>query len=664
MKILMKVVVSVPNHIKPLLLLVISFQSFLLLAQEAGNSALQVSNEVLQEVDSMLLVAREQIKGGNGKEAILLLNEALELADSTTMETMQASIFLALGNAYRNQGDYNTALSFFENSLQLHRQHADSLGECKALEHINIIYQKQGQYERALDALFSVLEIKKEFGDSRDLAKTYLNIGNAYAKSGSENQAIPYYLKSKKIFQEQGDDYHFAMVLNNLGNVHSAINQSAEAELYYIESIEIKRSLDNQFGLASSLNNLGDFYYRQKDYEKANTFFLQSLEIVTSIKADNLLAKVLQNLAYTTDAQGKHKQAFNYYHRYDKLKAKLTKQQFDDAIAEFQVKFETETKQKQILELEVENAAKAATIQQEKLARARAKNTRNALLMGIAFLLIITVLALVAYRQKQRLNKDLSAKAAEISAQKDLISEQNEELMAVTETKERLFSIVAHNLRGPLASLTGFSDIVNHYLKKGQHDKFKNIIAETDQTVQQLNSLVNNTLVWADALSDKIPYNPERLSLNGVVEQTFITVKAQAQHKDIALSRDIPEDLEVFVDVNFAKTILINLLNNALKFTPEKGHVAVLAETLNDQVQVTVKDSGQGISPERMKELFSEKTNSSTAGTQGERGTGLGLKVTKEFVERGGGKLTVKSTLGEGSQFIFTWPLSEQKIAR
>ncbi|MCD4834371.1 MAG: PAS domain S-box protein [Bacteroidales bacterium] len=242
------------------------------------------------------------------------------------------------------------------------------------------------------------------------------------------------------------------------------------------------------------------------------------------------------------------------------------------------------------------------------------------------------------------------------------LKESEEHLRDLNATKDKFFSIIAHDLKSPFNSILGFSDVLMTNFDKFDVSKQKKFIGIIHQGAKNTYKLLENLLLWSHAQSGIVDYKPEKENLYLLSNKTIILLSQLLADKSINLINEIPQDICVKADENMLLTILRNLLSNAIKFTPKEGEIVISAcaitdETNQNYTEISVKDNGVGISPEIQSGLFKIAENISTEGTEKEQGTGLGLILCKEFVEKHGGKIWVKSKVGNGSEFKFTIPL-------
>lgn len=241
------------------------------------------------------------------------------------------------------------------------------------------------------------------------------------------------------------------------------------------------------------------------------------------------------------------------------------------------------------------------------------------------------------------------------------IKKYAEELRQLNATKDKFFSIIAHDLKNPFITILGFSDLlISDYSELSDEEKIY-YIQEMKKSADKSHNLLHNLLQWSRSQTGRIEYNPQKLSLNEIVGVNTNLLEASSQKKKINIVNDVPSETFVYADEDMLNTILRNLMTNALKFTNRGGEIKISSSDLNEFVEVTVADNGIGMEEDVRKNLFQLDNTYTSVGTQNESGTGLGLVLCKEFIEKNGGAIKVESVLGKGTKFIFTLLKNEQK---
>ena len=232
-----------------------------------------------------------------------------------------------------------------------------------------------------------------------------------------------------------------------------------------------------------------------------------------------------------------------------------------------------------------------------------------------------------------------------------------EKLKHLNATKDKLFSIIAHDLRSPFNSILGFSQHLRENIRNYKFEESEKYLDTINSTAQSTFNLLVNLLSWAKQQTGQTIYNPENLNLQQIVNEVVDLLSSSAKIKNITINYALPKKISIFADKNMLKTILQNLISNAVKFTNPDGIIRIYAVQYSGKVEITISDNGIGMGKKSIGKLFEIETNASTSGTLNEPGSGLGLIICREFVEKHGGKIRVESKKGKGSDFKFSIPV-------
>lgn len=234
-------------------------------------------------------------------------------------------------------------------------------------------------------------------------------------------------------------------------------------------------------------------------------------------------------------------------------------------------------------------------------------------------------------------------------------------LAELNKTKDKLFSIIAHDLRAPFNSILGFSELLIEDM-----DKFA--LSESKEQLQVINTTTKNTLIflenllsWAKSQTGQLSYKPKKMVLSAIIKESITNSEAMAKSKNIRLEHFQADEIEVYGNKNMLGIVFRNLISNAIKFTHSGGKIKIYAIERNNHVEICVSDNGIGIDEEALEKLFNSSINNSSKGTEEEKGSGLGLLLCKEFVEKHGGNIWAESEPGKGSNFKFSLPLNNCK---
>jgi signal transduction histidine kinase len=232
----------------------------------------------------------------------------------------------------------------------------------------------------------------------------------------------------------------------------------------------------------------------------------------------------------------------------------------------------------------------------------------------------------------------------------------SEELIALNNDKDRFMQIIAHDLKNPFNALIGFSELLVSNYKNLEENKVEYILDIINQTAKNTYSLLDELLLWSNAKSGKLNYTPQSNNLLEICNNAIGETQANAQRKEVSVTVDISSELQITGDRFMLKTIIRNLISNAIKFSNARGEVKLSASSNEDYTTIVVSDNGVGMTQENLGKLWKHTKPFTTKGTKNEEGTGLGLLLCKEFIEKHNGAIWAESELGKGSQFFVRIP--------
>jgi signal transduction histidine kinase len=279
-----------------------------------------------------------------------------------------------------------------------------------------------------------------------------------------------------------------------------------------------------------------------------------------------------------------------------------------------------------------------------------------AILLSVFVWILIRLNSARLQYQNELLKKIVKERTADIVEQKDELQVANDKLVEINATKDKFFSIISHDLRSPFTSILGFADLLDNEYDSINDAEKREMINELNKSSQHAYDMLANLLSWARTQRGQIKISKEEVDLRKWVEKSIAPYVLSASKKEIKIVNNLPSEILFSIDKNTFLIFIGNLVNNAIKFTPEKGRIEIKYHENSDSIELHIIDTGVGIPPESIPKLFRIDENVSTDGTSGEKGTGLGLILCKEFIEKNGGEISVKSEVGKGSEFIVTLP--------
>jgi signal transduction histidine kinase len=390
--------------------------------------------------------------------------------------------------------------------------------------------------------------------------------------------------------------------------------------------------LGDAYGKADFLNQLGSVYELQGKTDNAIRTFEESLQISKKYDLKEQISDGLLHLSILYEVKKDYKKSLNSIKEHFLVRDSISNAATVRKLSDLRTKFEVGQKQTEVDLLTAE------------------KKTQQIISWAIAaFALTIIILAGIIYKyykSKATINLTLQS--------------QKYELERLNETKDKFFSIISHDLRGPISAFQGVGRMIKFAVKKDKKDYLLELSDDIDESAGRLSNLLDGLLSWALQQQGHFPNVPEKVFLKSIVDDLTGTFKNTADSTGIALSTTFDKPIELWVDRNTTETILRNLISNALKFTEDGGSVSLQASIDGTNAKIEVIDSGVGIAQEKLDRLFNLNENKSTYGTSGEKGLGLGLQLVYEFIEMNKGSIEVQSKEGEGTRFVIRLPLFDQ----
>ena len=578
------------------------------------------------------------LREGDNTRALVYARSAKELADVLNYEAGLAIALENLGWLSYRHGDYASAFQLATQSLHISEKRNDPLAIARCLNSIGAIYYEQKQYDVAIDNFRKALKIARQGNDKLSIARSLNNI--AYTMSNSNRQDSAYFyagraLRASKVI---GNAYQQGFAYRTMADIDLRNNRIEGALAKYWKILSLAEAVDNRFLEVSTLHRVGNAFIQLNQPDSALKYLTKNIEVARQFGYGNELDQAFKLMA---DAYAQKKllpKALEYQSRYIKLHDSLYDQRNGEQLALTQARFETALKEAEIQLLKKDTQLKQQEINSQKV--------WMYFTIGVLSLSAILVFVLLySNLMKKRANLLLESKNEEIQA-------QTLQLQNLNATKDKLLSIISHDVRGPLASLRGFVNIIC----KGEltQQEFIEHSVKLRHNLDVVQDDLDNLLYWAQSQLNGILVKNEEIRIRDIISEKIKLFHDAAARKGISIVNDVSEDLAVLADKNHLGLIIRNLLANAIKFNARGGSIWIQDKITDDSVEISVTDSGVGIKSGDLKKLFNAQTHFSNVGTEQERGVGLGLLLTKEFIEKSGGSIWVTSEVGKGSTFTFT----------
>ena len=556
-----------------------------------------------------------QFRHNMPERCLYIANQGLKIVQQSNNKEAESFLYNNIGVIYWYLSDYGNALENHFKALKIAEEISDPLSVAKAQNNIANVFFKLTDYKKALKYYFDTLKIYEKERNASLMVKNILsNIGSAYSNMKKYDLALVYLNKSLKFAKITNDAVGISDTCNNMGILYVEKKNYKVAIRYYNKALKLAEEINAIPSMINIYNNIGSLYTETKDYEKSKFYLDKSIGLTSQYKALDYLRETYNSYYQLYNAQKNHKLALKYFKLTSDIQDSILKNTIKKKISGLEFKYQIEKNEKELNEL-----------------------------------------------RKQKLEQELKYKY--IEENKKILEEKNEEverknrLLEDTNTaKDKFFSIIAHDLKNPFSGIIGLSSFMYENYDSLADDEKMDFIKQIEESSKGSFQLLENLLLWSRAQMGGLKYEPEKINLKIVINECISLLSLYAKNKNINTASNLDYDIFVYADLYMVKTILRNLINNAIKFTKNSGSIVVSAKMNGSYVETSVTDNGIGIAPNDLAGLFKLDVKFRNYGTNKETGSGLGLLLCKEFIEKNGGEIRVDSKVNIGSNFIFTLP--------
>lgn len=607
---------------------------------------------------------------------------AFQLAIKKSQIPLQAKALYYLGETFYHSSDYQLAIPAYKKAFSVYAKVNDTINLVNCHKLIGLCYYNMDQGDKAIAQFIEGMKLCEN--DTRSTAKLLSNIAMTHTRMRNMNDAIYYYHKALSLNASIKNAEGMAVNYNGLGEIYKTTNRPDSALINYLKAKNLNKKMQFQ---AVTLSNIAGIYMNYPDsmykavqslkeswaiFEKLGMYqyeaeFKQGIGIIlykqskyksairalnTSIELNdkfnrgfkikttchNLLSKVYEKIGdYHTSL--KHMKLFIQY------SDSLAQNEKYNRLSNLEKLYETEKKENQIVRLQAKQELTDVQLHKNKQLKILGFITASLLLIFVFFVL-------ARYNDKIKLTQLLEIKNKKI--------EQSEnELRIINASKNKFFSIIAHDLKNPLHSILGYSFLLNTDYDRFNEEERRKFAFDIHQSTNSIFRLLQNLLEWSRSQTGRLNYSPIVVEYQRILDNSLSVLRSLADQKNIEIKTSNNADLQIFADPLMIETVLRNLISNAIKFTPDGGQIEVSVNEADGQILISVSDTGIGLSEEQTQNLFRIDSKIKRKGTNNEDGSGLGLILCHEFVLKHNGRIWVESSLGKGSEFIISIPAKE-----
>lgn len=597
--------------------------------------------------------------------------DSLKLELKKTNSISKKTDLLLSISSYPDYIDTDESLNYAKDALIYAKKENNLLKMGDAYGKMGITYEIKSDFVSALKNFYKAQVIFEKLNDTKRLVGLYNNIGLIYVDLKNYNQGLYFYDKALQLSYKSKVHRNISLLLNNIGDVNLQKKQYNKALNYFYKALIMNKKLNDIEGISLNLTNIGicyvnlkkydkgleminqsvltytdknNFYTTYNTYELGRVYYFKSLEEQNKVDKKKYIEKSIGYFNQTLVNFKKYKSlkdiqdtyfylakvnkeygnpviALDYYEKYFAIKDSLFSKESEKRLANLEFQREIDLRDNQI------------EIQKLKINR----NSRQVyfLITITISVLLLLILLLWLYLSKRKANKIIS----NINTQKD-----------------RFFSIIAHDLRGPFNGFLGLTELMAEEIENMSSEEIKFAAINMRSSAKNLFNLLENLLEWSRMEQNLIPFDPKNLELIPLLSESILTMYDNAFKKEITINTDIETVKTIHADKNMFQALIRNIVMNAIKFTPKKGRIDICTkENLTDTI-ICIKDSGIGMNPKILHNLFKLGIQNNRIGTEEEPSTGLGLILCKEYIEKHKGKIWAESIEGKGSTFYISFP--------
>ncbi len=562
------------------------------------------------------------------------IGNALKANDSLSI----AYCFYALGiNQWALGQNVEAARSYLRSIDVAQRIHNQPL-LAKSYNNLGLLYYSLGTYEDAKIWFLRSLRLRMRMADSSGIGRVMMNLGMVARRVSTLDSARALFSNALRLLSKAGDSVNIARGRHYMGETFAAQNNHGEAILWYERSQEVFRVVPDRMGHALVLVDFAKSFLQLRNTDKAGRYAADALLRGESMHAPFVIHESAKVMHSILARKGDFAAAYKMFEFADRFSDSLRNESTLNAIARMKLQHLLEQQQRRTAE---ENRRR-----EERNSQTLEKE-RSMLKLMIAGLIVTSVLVVGLWfglRHVRKVGLVISENNREIEL-------MNQKLRRIDESRDKLFSIIGHDLSAPMGTIVGSAELLLERQDDLTHAEQIQLLGAIGESAKASHLTLENLLTWTRSRYGDLSFNPTENDLDLVIEQELRLAIPMAKQKNITLSAEGRNGIRGIFDNHMISSVLRNLIMNALKFTGAGGSVTIATACPNGSVILSVRDTGIGISKDRLEALNNRTGFASTAGTLGETGTGLGLEICREFLDRHNGLLRVESVEGEGSTF-------------
>lgn len=597
------------------------------LSLKAADKALAIAdsidakNKVAQALNYLSVIYRDQ---GAYEKSLGLSTHGLQIASETKDLDEVAYSYNNISTIYRLMGNYPAAIEKLYEALKIFENTDNKVGIGYCYYNLGFVYLRQENYQKALENFEATVRIRKKLNDFEGKTKAEGRIAEIYLHEGFNEKALSLFRKVEKAYKDLKDQRSLINIRMGLAEIFQRRNDIQGALKERKDALELSEKFNDVMGIVANYSKLGVLYAMSNNFEIAKKYLQLGSDIANKFNSSELKLTNYKSYVDYFEIKKDYINAFKYSKLLREFQDSISHKEKATAISEVEAAYRISKKEK-----EKELIQKDLEKQQQQV--------KYYILISI-LLVGLSVVVIILYLFKRRTSFKLDE---------------------LNRTKDKLFNIIAHNLKNSFNVLLGYSDILKEEGDDLSEEEKRQFIDGLVSTSRQTHRLLENLLYWSRSQTNKIVITIEKLNLNAIIQESLPLLEEQAKQKNVNIYTSIPEQCLVLADSDMLKTLLRNLISNGVKYSFQNSSLNITVHFKDKECNISIADEGVGVPEDKKSKLFGLDNVKSVNGTAGERGTGLGLILCKEFVTKMNGRIWIEDNQPKGSRFIFTLPVAE-----
>lgn len=602
---------------------------------------------------------------------------AINVADEEKNFDLISLVTNNLGTYYQLIGISDSAEKYFKISLEAAVKLSSKERYINTISDLSMLYFDKGNYPDAINYILEAKDYYESHNKHNEILSCFIQLGMIYYDLNDFKKSISFYRQGLKEIKGMDDIQYELIIRQNMGMLYSDLRADYDsARILLTETLQLARTHKAEDICLSALVNLGNIAHSQKsfrlaldyyneaylspliptrnhersgilvnlgsawmnlgDLKKAETYALEGLKLAEDNNFITFEKAGCKTMGDIQAKKGNYKAAFDYYLRYSTLQDTLANAEVKQRVSETIFQNSLKQKENENLLLQKDNEIHQQTIYIQRF-----------YIITSGLIVLSGIILLITFIRNSRKQRSLI----------EILDKKNAELHELNLSKDKIFSIIAHDLRIPFNGYLGLTRLMAEEIESLSKEEIQKIAISMHSSSTYMFRLLEDLLDFSLIHQGLKSFDKENANILQLMNEGIGTFLDTAQLKGIELTLNIPSELNIFTNIYMFRAITRNAISNALKFTPKDGKVEVAARKEKDgNIEISIHDTGIGMSDKMMTELFSLGTNTGRKGTEGEPGTGLGLIICKEFIEKQGGRFRIESKEGAGTTVFFTFP--------